>query len=164
MPFRDMRRSKQQLSKNTCEDILIRNTHGVLAVLGDDGYPYTIPLSYFYENDAIYIHCAKSGHKIDAIAYCDKVSFCVVDKDEVVAEEYTTYFKSVVVFGRAEIMSTDQDIYEAIDKLAKKYAPNDSAENRQAAIQREISAMAMIKITVEHMTGKQAMELTKRSK
>ena len=163
MQFREMRRHKQQLSKENCEAILEKNTHGVLAVLGDGGYPYTVPVSYYYEAGVIYIHCAKRGHKLDAITNYDKVSFCVVDQDFVVPEEYTSYFRSVVVFGKAEIMDSKEEILTAINKLAKKYAPNDSDENRNMAIQREISAMAMIKINIAHMSGKEAIELVKKS-
>ncbi len=162
MQFREMRRYKQQLSKSDCEAILEKNTHGVLAVLGDGGYPYTVPVSYYYEGDAIFIHGAKRGHKLDAIANYDKVSFCVVDQDLVVPEQYTSYFRSVVVFGKAEIMDSEKEILTAINKLAKKYAPNDSDENRNIAIQREISAMAMIKINIAHISGKEAIELVKK--
>lgn len=161
MQFRSMRRSKQELSKKECEAILYKNSHGVLALLGDGGYPYAVPISYFYEDGAIYFHSAKCGHKIDAISECGKVSFCVVDKDEVVPLEYTTYFKSVIVFGKAEIITSSESMYEFIEKLAKKYAPNDNMENRNKVIQREISKMAIIKIEIEHISGKEAIELTK---
>ena len=99
--FREMRRKKQQLAPERVEEILSRRTAGTLAVLGDEGYPYAVPLSYVYHNGRIYFHCAKAGHKLDAIRGCDKVSFCVIDQDEIVSAEFTTYFRSVIVFGRA---------------------------------------------------------------
>ena len=105
--FREMRRKKQQLAPERVEEILSRRTAGTLAVLGDEGYPYAVPLSYVYHNGRIYFHCAKAGHKLDAIRGCDKVSFCVIDQDEIVSAEFTTYFRSVIVFGRARDRGAD---------------------------------------------------------
>ncbi|MBE5907079.1 MAG: 5-nitroimidazole antibiotic resistance protein, partial [Lachnospiraceae bacterium] len=107
--FRQMRRSKQLLSKEDTEAVFIRNTVGVLNVLGDDGYPYGVPISYVYQDGKIYLHCAKEGHKIDAIRACDKVSFTVVDKNEVMEEEYTTYFRSAIAFGRIKELTTREE-------------------------------------------------------
>ncbi len=164
MEFRKMRRSAQQLSNEECVEVLKRNTSGVLAVLGDGGYPYAVPLSYVYCNNNIYFHCAKSGHKIDALNQCGKVSFCVTDKDSVVPTEYTTYYRSVIVFGRASVMKNEEEIRDAIENLAIKYAPNDSEENRVAAIEKGYAAMSMVKIEIDHMTGKEAKELSKGKK
>jgi len=97
--FREMRRFRQALSQDDCAEVLRRNSSGVLAVSGDDGYPYAVPLSYVYAGSKLYFHCAPVGHKIDAIEKNSKVSFCVIDKDEVVPEKYTTYFRSVILFG-----------------------------------------------------------------
>lgn len=159
MEFRKMRRIRQQLSKEECVEILERNTSGVLAVLGDGGYPYAVPLSYVYFDNNLYFHCAKSGHKLDAINGCDKVSFCVIDQDLVVPEEYTSYFRSVILFGRAKVMECDSEIRSAIERLAMKYAPEDSRESRDAAIEKEYHVMRMVKIEVEHLSGKEAIEL-----
>ena len=90
--FREMRRKRQQLSPEETEAILSRRTNGVLAVLGDEGYPYAVPLSYVWHDGRIYFHCAKSGHKLDAIRACDKVCFTVVDKDDVIPEEFPPFF------------------------------------------------------------------------
>lgn len=164
MEFRKMRRKKQQLTEAECKEILERNASGVLAVLGDGAYPYAVPLSYVYYDNVLYFHCAKSGHKLDAINECDKVSFCVIDQDYIVPEEYTTYFRSVIVFGHAAVMESDEEIYSAIEKLAMKYAPDDSKENRDSVIEREYGNMRMIKIEIEHMTGKEAIELVLKRK
>lgn len=162
MEFRKLRRFRQQLSETECREVLEKNTSGVLAVSGDGGYPYAVPLSYVYYDNKIYFHCAKSGHKLDAVSHCEKVSFCVVDQDLVVPLEYTTYFRSVIVFGRAEVLQSENEIRSAIEKLAIKYAPNDSAEHRSEAIEREYAAMCMVKIEIDHMTGKEAKELLKK--
>ena len=156
--FRDMRRKAQQLSADECEKILSECTSGVLAVSGDDGYPYAVPLSYVYNDSKLYFHCALSGHKLDAVKHCDKASFCVVEKDDVVPEEYTTYFRSVIAFGRIRLPDGDE-LRRALLLLARKYNPTDSEEHREAAIDRELSRTAVIELTAEHITGKQAIEL-----
>lgn len=156
--FRDMRRKAQQLSSAECEKILSECTSGVLAVSGDDGYPYAVPLSFVYSDSKIYFHCALSGHKLDAVKRCDKASFCVVEKDDVVPEEYTTYFRSVIAFGRIRLLEGDE-LRAALNILARKYNPTDSAENRDRAIDRELSRTAVMELTAEHITGKQAIEL-----
>ena len=97
--FREMRRKKQQMSGDACDELLFRGTSGVLALSGDDGYPYAVPISYVYDGEKIYFHCAKSGHKLDAIKRNPKASFCVIGQDQIVPEEYTTYFRSVIAFG-----------------------------------------------------------------
>lgn len=159
--FREMRRRRQQLSQAECVEILNRNTSGILAVLGDNGYPYAVPLSYVYDGSVLYFHCAKSGHKLDAIKSCDKVSFCVVDQDDVVPKKYTTYFRSVILFGRAGILDNDEEILSAIEKLAIKYYPTDNKENRDIAIKKEFAAMCIVKIEIDNMTGKESIELVK---
>ena len=159
--FRDMRRAKQKLPQESCEAILSNGTYGVLAVLGDEGYPYAVPLNYVYQNGRIVFHSAKMGHKVDALAACDKASFCVVDKDTVVPEEYTTYFRSVIAFGRVRTIDDPVEKRAAIDALAKKYHPTDMAENRNAAIDREWAPLRMYELKIEHLSGKEAIELVR---
>lgn len=101
--FRKMRRFKQQLSNDEALEILKNCKSGVLAVSGDDGYPYTVPLNFVYKDGKIYFHCAKNGHKLDAIKQNKKVSFCVIEKDEVDSEKLTTLFRSVVVLVRPKL-------------------------------------------------------------
>lgn len=161
MKFREMRRNGQQLSEAECLDILNRNTCGVLAVSGDEGYPYAVPLSYVCCDGRIYIHCAKSGHKLDAVKNHDKVSFCVVDQDLVVPSEYTTYFRSVILFGRACVLEDRAEIEWAIERLGKKYYPEDREEHLREVIAKSRPAMSIIRIEIEHMTGKEAKELVR---
>lgn len=157
--FREMRRKRQALALEDSIAVLNRGTSGVLAVSGDDGYPYAVPLSYIYDRDKLYFHCAKSGHKLDAIKQNSKVSFCVIDQDKVIPEEYTSYFRSVIAFGKIRILEDDQEKREAIEKLAFKYAPNDVPVNREKAIEREWKPLCMLEMTIDHMTGKEAKEL-----
>lgn len=159
--FRPMRRFKQLLSDEDTRSVLERGTSGVLAVLGDEGYPYAVPLSYAYLDGKLYFHCAKAGHKLDALRSCPKVSFCVTDQDQVVAEEYTTYFRSAIAFGRVRILDDPEEMLPLLHRLARKYAPEDSDANRTKAIDRELAQTAMLELTVEHLTGKEAIELVR---
>ena len=161
--FREMRRKKQLLSADESIEILTNATSGVLALSGDNDYPYAVPLSYVYDDGKIYFHSAKSGHKLDSLKRNSKASFCVIAQDEIVPEEYTTYFRSVIVFGTIHIIEDDKEKYDAIEKLAMKYAPEDSAENRKNAVQKDWQPLCMMEMTIEHMTGKEAIEL-KRAK
>lgn len=164
MEFRPMRRSNQALPQAECEEVLARGTAGVLAVAGDGGYPYAVPLSYVYQNGKIYIHCAVSGHKLDAIRRCPKVSFCVIDQDQIVPEKYTTYFRSVIAFGAALVLENPAEIRSAIELLALRYAPELSAASRQSEIEGAWNRFCMLEITVEHLTGKEAIELAQAQK
>ena len=158
--FRSMRRSKQVLSQEECVRVLNDGTSGVLAVTGDDDYPYAVPLSYVYDGSKIYFHCAKAGHKLDSIARNEKVSFCVVDADKIVPEEYTTYFRSVIAFGKARILEEEAEKRNAIEKLAAKYTPDDEA-GRLAEIDKEFNALCMVEISIDHLSGKEAIEFIK---
>ncbi|MBQ7777734.1 MAG: pyridoxamine 5'-phosphate oxidase family protein [Oscillibacter sp.] len=155
--FREMRKSKQSLSAEEIEQILSRNTAGVLAVSGDEDYPYAVPLSYVYLNGKIYFHGAKVGHKIDSILRCDKVSFCVIDQDKIVGEEYTTYFRSVIAFGRARILEGEEKRKPLVE-LCEKYYPGhlDITEPKVAGA---LERVGLIELDIEHVTGKQAAEL-----
>lgn len=159
--FREMRRKKQMLSADVCIEILNKGTSGVLALLGDNDYPYAVPISYVYCNSKLYFHGAKSGHKIDAIKKCSKASFCVIDQDKIIPEEYTTYFRSVIAFGNIHIMENESEIKKAIDILAQKYHPDDHETGRNAEIEREWKLLCMIEFSIEHLSGKEAIELVK---
>lgn len=157
--FREMRRKRQKLSMKECEDILTKGSCGVLSLCGDDGYPYGVPISYVYDGSRLIFHSAAAGHKIDAIIRSPKASFCVIDQDQVVPEKYTTYFRSVIVFGTVRILKDEQEKREAVEILSVKYAPEDSADNRQNMIEREWNSLCMLEMSLEHVSGKQAIEL-----
>lgn len=157
--FQEMRRKKQQLSDAACLELLEQCTSGVLAVLGEDGYPYAVPLSYVCDGRNIYFHSATQGHKLDAIRAHPQASFCVIAKDQILPEKYTTVFSSVIAFGTIRILDQEQEKREAIRKLALRYTPDDSFEKREAEINKCWNSLCMLEFTIEHMTGKQAKEL-----
>lgn len=154
--FREMRRNRQLLSPADTVAVMNRCTSGVLACLGDDDYPYAVPLSYVYFEDRIYFHSAKAGHKIDAICRNPKVSFAVIDEDTIVSEKYTTCFRSAIAFGQARIVD-GEEWTRAFEVLAEKY----SGDQPKAARQQEVAGCTrayLIAIDIEQITGKEAIE------
>ena len=158
--FREMRRKRQALTTEEVAEVLKRNTSGVLAVNGDGGYPYTVPLSYVYLDSKLYFHCAGAGHKLESILKDDRVSFCVIDQDQVVGEEYTTYFRSVVAFGRARVLEGEEKLLPLVE-LCEKYYPGHLEQTRQKT-ENALKNVCIVEVAIEHMTGKIAMELVKK--
>lgn len=158
--FREMRRKKQLLSEIETIEILKTRTSGVLGVTGDDDYPYTVPLSYVYKDGKLLFHCAKEGHKIDSIKRNDKVTFCVIDKDEVIQNTFTTHFRSVTVFGRARILTEDNERRYALESIVEKYSPDFITEGQQE-IEGAWDRVCLVEVKIEHMTGKAALEIVK---
>jgi len=156
-----MRRNQQALSREECLAVLDRGTSGVLAVLGDGDYPYAVPLSYVRRGDTLLFHCARSGHKLDAVRRHGKASFCVVDQDRVKPEEYTTYFRSVIAFGTVRVLEEDGEKRSAIEALALRYAPEETEERRQEFIRKDYPPLCMLELTIEHLSGKEAIELVR---
>ncbi len=151
--FREMRRKRQLLPEEEAVAILKNGSCGVLGVAGDDDYPYAVPVSYAYQDGSIFIHCATEGHKIDGIKRNDKVSFCVIGKDEVVQADFTTKYRSVIAFGRAGIITDDARKRFALESLVEKYSP-DFLKEGQEAIEKAWDNVCMLEIKIEHMTGK----------
>ena len=121
--FREMMRIKQQLQQEECIEILKKEPRGVLSVLGDDGYPYGMPINQFYceEDGKIYFHSGKKGHKVDAIKRCGKASFCVYDQGFRREGEWALNIRSVIVFGRIEIIEDTEKVYEISRRLSRKF-------------------------------------------
>ena len=119
-----------------------------------------MPVNYVYDGGKIYFHCVKTGHKLDALRRCEKVSVCVVDRDDVAPERLATDYMSVIVFGRARILEDDEEIYRAVEVFGLKYNPDREAVRRE--IRREWDALCCVEITVDHMTGKEGKELARQ--
>ena len=158
--FRAMRRKRQQLSDAEAIGILKKCTSGTLGLLCDDDYPYAVPISYVYSEGTLYFHSALSGHKIDAIKHHDKASFCVVEQDQVQPEEYTTYYRSVIAFGHIRLIEDAEEKLKAARQLGNRYYPNHE-ESLQAELKKGLDRMVMIRLDIEHLTGKESIELTR---
>lgn len=180
MGFRPMRRGKQELDREECIGILKRGTSGVLALDGDEGYPYAVPMSYAYDAGGIdaadaplpdgepvcglgriVFHSALDGHKIDAIRRDPKASFCVIGQDDVVPEKYTTLYRSVIAFGRIRILEDDAEKRAAAELLGRRYWPEAAPEREADEIGRFWSSLCMFELRIEHLVGKEARELAK---
>jgi nitroimidazol reductase NimA-like FMN-containing flavoprotein (pyridoxamine 5'-phosphate oxidase superfamily) len=156
--FREMRRKKQLLPEAEAVEILKNCSSGVLSVTGDDDYPYAVPVSYTYKDGSIFIHCAMEGHKIDGIKRNDKVTFCVIGRDDVVKEEFTTRYRSVIAFGRAGIITDDKRKRFALESLVEKYSSGFFKEG-QKEIEKAWNHVCMLEIKIEHLTGKASKEI-----
>ena len=156
--FRDIRKKKNQISTEAAEQLLREARRGILAVNGREGYPYAIPINYYYHREAqkIYFHGARAGHKAEAIRACDKVCFTVYGGEFYKNDHWVPYVQSVLVYGRCRLVE-DIAVTEArVRELAMKYYP--SAEEVEAEIAKDLRAVQLYEITVEHMTGKQVHE------
>lgn len=152
--FRKMRRIKQQLDTAECMEVLKSQPRGVLSILGEDGYPYGIPIDYWYceEDNRIYFHGAKEGHKIDAIKECDKVSFCVYDEGYRKEGEWALNIKSVIIFGRIHLVEEQEKAFTICRNLCLKFT--DDEEYIQKEIESAGKRVQCLELVPEHMTGK----------
>lgn len=152
--FRKMRRIKQQLDMQECIDILTKEPRGVLSVLGDDGYPYGMPLNHWYcdEDGKIYFHGAKTGHKIDAVKAYDKVSYCVFDKGFRKEGEWALNIKSVIVFGRIKPVEDNEKALKICKNLCTKFT--DDNEYIEHELESSGRSVFCLELTPEHITGK----------
>lgn len=152
--FREMIRKKQQLSQEECIEILKAEPRGVLSLMGDEGYPYGLPIDHWYcpEDGKLYFHCGRKGHKIDAIRRCDKASFCVIDQGYRKEGDWALNIKSVIVFGRISIVEDQQQAIDITRRLSFKYTSD--AEYIEREIRQSGANVLCFALTPEHMTGK----------
>lgn len=156
--FRDIQRVRQKLDREECLTVLKTAKRGVLSVIGDDGYPYGLPINHYYDEETgkLYFHSGKTGHKIDALRASDKASFCVMDEGERMEGEWWLTFRSVVVFGRVSFVEDYDEAIEVSRKLSYRFTDDG------AYIEREIvqsgPAVLVFSLTPEHMTGKRVRE------
>ena len=152
--FRTLTRIRQQLPREECLDLLQTQLRGVLSVLGDDGYPYGLPINHYYcpEDGRIYFHSGKLGHKIDAIRRCDKVSFCVMDQGVRPEGAWYLDIRSVIVFGRIEMVEDREKIYEIARRLSRRFTDDEAYIRRE--IEQSGPATLMFALVPEQITGK----------
>ena len=152
--FRLMRRFRQQTTQEECIRILQEERRGVLSLLGDDGYPYGIPMNHWYcpEDGKIYFHGAKAGHRVDAMNRCDKVSYCVFDQGWRWEGEWALNVTSVVVFGRLRPVTDEAKVREISAELCRRFTEDEEYLRRE--LENNLSRVLCLELTVEHMTGK----------
>ena len=126
----------------------------MLSLLGDGGYPYGVPLSYVYHNGRLYFHCAKAGHKLDAIRRERKCSFCVIAQDLVAPEKYTTLFRSVIAFGQVRVLEDAGEKRAALEALGERFNPGEP-ESLEKEISSTWNSVCVLEMEIEHLTGKE---------
>ena len=156
--FRPMRRKNRELSTEAAEQLLVQSRRGVLAVNGEDGYPYAVPVNYFYDREAqkIYFHGARAGHKIDALKANDKVCFTVYGNESIKKEAWAPFMQSTVVFGRCHLLESGPEAMEHLRQMARKYYPEEGLVEQE--IEAAGKAVQMFAISIEHLTGKEIQE------
>lgn len=157
--FREIRKKKNKIEDLAAEELLQGSRRGVLAVNGDDGYPYAVPVNYFYdrENQRIYFHGARAGHKVDALRACDKVCFTVYGNEMIKEEDWAPFMQSVVVFGRCHLIESGcEKAMEMLKRFAMKYYPNEELVDEEIA--QAGRAVQMFEIEIEHLSGKEVQE------
>ncbi|MBQ4466881.1 MAG: pyridoxamine 5'-phosphate oxidase family protein [Firmicutes bacterium] len=165
--MRQMRRFKQILSDEDCRDILERGTHGVMAIMADDDFPYAVPINYYYDHEKqkIYFHGANKGMRWDYMMERPKVSFCVVDMDQNDPENYSTNFRSAICYGTARVVEEEEEYYDALVKLTTKFVKGvHTAEEIVKQIDIERAQCGVTAIDIEFITGKEAIELVQAKK
>ena len=152
--FRKMRLEANITTDEEAVEMLNKATNGVLAVDGDEGYPYAVPVSFAYKNGKIYFHStSENSHKIESIRKNPKVSFCVITQDQIIPEAFNTLYRSVIIFGKARVLTDSSEIEQGIMTIVKKYAGGFLDEGR-AYMNAETGNFCVVEINIEHMTGK----------
>lgn len=156
--FRELQRKNKQISMKECIEILEKETRGVLSVLGEDDYPYGMPMNHWYneEDGNIYFHCGKFGHRLDALRKCNKVSFCTYDQGYREEGEWAYKVKSVIVFGKIEILDDMDTIVDITTKLSHKFTQDE--EYIRTEIEQSGTATLLLKLAPEHICGKLVTE------
>lgn len=155
--FRPMRRSRQQLMGEECVEILSNAYRGILAVNGDGGYPYALPIDFVYSDGKIYMHCALRGHKIDSLRRDSNACFTVLDIPVQEEGEWWYHVRSVICFGKIQIISPEEPEHEGLLRtLARKYNPNSA--DIEDDIRRNSRAAFVLEFSIEHMSGKRVKE------
>lgn len=157
---RKMRRFRQLLSEDRSKEILSKASHGVLSLVDPDGSPYGVPINFAYDgNYCIYLHSAMQGYKIDCIEAENRCSFCVVEQDLIVPEEFTSYFRSVIARGTIHKLTSPEEINKGLLLLCDKYSPE---VNPDAEIARCLNRVVVLRMDIEFLTGKEAIELVRQ--
>lgn len=156
--FRPIRKKKNELSTEDTKQILREARRGVLAVNGEDGYPYAIPINFIYDETAgrIYFHSSRTGYKLDAIKVCDKVCFTAYGTEIVREEAWAPYMRSAVVFGRCRLLESTPETMALLKRFAMKYSPDEALADQ--AILEGGRAVRMCEIEIEHLSGKEVQE------
>ena len=151
-----MRRFKQELPEQECQEILTYGYRGFLSVIGDGGYPYALPINFVYADGRIWFHCALEGHKIDAIKSCDKACFTVLAEPVKEENDWWYHVRSVICFGRVQVLTDEAERLVRLRQLGAKYFPD--GYDIDLDVKKNGPQAAVLCFTIEHMSGKRVKE------
>lgn len=156
--FSPLTKYKKALPREECLAILRGEKRGVLCVVGEEGYPYGSPLNHWYEEeeDCLYFHCGRYGHRLRALASCDKASFCVVDKGRPTPGDWAETFRSVIVFGRVQVVDDPGEVTRITRRLCGKFTHDQGYIEEE--IRKYLKATLLLRMDIRHMTGKWVVE------
>jgi hypothetical protein len=150
---REIRRKDRALPEDEAYRILAQGEDGVLATWGGDGYPYAVPMNHVLEGGALYLHCASAGHRLDNLAHCDKVSYCVVTDRDVVPAELSTDYRSAIVFGSAVRVEEPEEKRRGLLALVRRFAPGHLEAGLQS-IETHFGHVTVLRVDIHRITGK----------
>ena len=156
---REMYKKERQMSSEATAAIFSKGNHGTLAVNGDDGYPYAVPVNYVYDGGKIYIHSAKYGYKIDAVKRDDKVCFSAILNSKVQQDKFTAAFQSVIAFGKISFVEDEAEKKRVLEQFIYKMSP-EFVEGGMKFVNAAIGKTALLCIDVEEIKGKENMAAT----
>ena len=151
--FREIRRRDRALIEKEAWEILGRAEWGVLSTLGEDGWPYGVPMNHVVMEGRVYLHCAQAGHKLENLAFESKVSFCALAGATLRPESLSTDFESAILFGRAALVTEVAEKRRALEALLARFAPQHPAEGAEA-LRKDSARTAVLRLTPERVTGK----------
>ena len=156
--FRPIRKKKNDIGVEAAEQLLLHCRRGVLAMNGVEGYPYAVPINFYFDKESckIYFHGARTGHKVEALRACDKVCFTVYGNKTVKEEAWAPFMQSVVVFGRCRLVEPGESATALLKKFTMKYYPDEQLADQEIA--RAGKAAQMFEIEIEHLSGKEVQE------
>ena len=151
--FREIKLKDRVIGDDKTIEIIKKGSYGVLSTIGEDGYPYGLPLNYTYFENCIYFHCAQKGHKLENIDFNNKVSFCVVTKSDVLSNEFDTDYESAIAFGEADVITDDSEKRDILLSVLNKYSA-DYLKAGNNYMKKYWDETKVIKIRIEHLSGK----------
>ena len=156
--FRKIRKVKNQISMEDSQKILEKSPRGVLALNGDEGYPYGLPLNFYYDKDLnqIYFHGTKTGYKIDCIEKSPKASFTAMLEEGTSEDGWSMNVASTIAYGLVEEIEDPDFAKEALVKLANKYYPDKNLVDKEIEI--GFKNTKMLVFHIKHMSGKKVNE------
>lgn len=152
--MRKMQKPEQARSMEFAWDVVDHCLYAVLSMTAEDGAPYGVPVNIVREGNSVLFHCAKVGKKTDCLRKNPHVCLTCVKDAQIQQARYTTLYSSAIAYGTAAEVTEERDKVAALKLLCKRYMP-DNPEGFAPVMAKDYPAVAIWRITVEEITGKQ---------